>query len=181
VSALVAEADARLAALERLEPGARAVAYAAVQGLAELYGEGLARIAGGLERWGNGGARANGANGAGSMVASGPLESLLEDELIAHLLILHDLHPLDLAARVERALDEARPYLRSHGGDAEVAGIEDGVVWLRLSGSCHGCPGSAATLRDAVEEAVRRLAPEIERVEEEGANTKLVQLERRGV
>lgn len=195
VDARVAEVDARLAALERLEPGARNIAFAAVQGLAELYGEGLARIVGGLEHWSalRVGAYANGGGevevrgggsfgeGAGELAeVSDPLASLLEDELVAHLLILHDLHPLDLAARVERALDETRPYLRSHGGDAEVVGIEGGVVRLRLIGSCRGCPGSALTLRDAVEEAIRRLAPEIERVEEEGANLKLVQLERRG-
>lgn len=165
MSALVAEVDARLAALEGLEPGARAVAYAAVRGLAGLYGEGLARIVTGLERW----------DGARS-----PLALLLEDDLVEYLLILHELHPLDLDERVERALGEARPYLRSHGGDAEVVAIDDGVVRIRMVGSCRGCPSSAVTLRDAVEEAVRRHAPEIERVEEVGGITTLVQLELRG-
>jgi Fe-S cluster biogenesis protein NfuA len=103
--------------------------------------------------------------------ASDPLESLLEDELVTHLLILHDLHPLDLATRVEQALDEMRPYLRSHGGDAVVVGIEGAVVQLRMIGSCQGCPASALTLRDAVETAIRRVAPEIERVEEVGGGS----------
>lgn len=165
IRARVAAVEARLEALEGLEPVARTMAYAAVQGLAGLYGEGLARIVGRLGGWHGGGNWGGGAAG-GPTVASGPLAALLDDELVAHLLILHDLHPLDLAARIEQALEEVRPYLRSHGGDAEVAEIEDGVVRLRLSGSCQGCPASAQTLRDAVTAAIHRLAPEIERVEE---------------
>jgi Fe-S cluster biogenesis protein NfuA len=157
--ARVAAVEARLDGLETLEPMARTLAFAAVQGLAGLYGEGLARIV----------ARLVELEAAGPAGAAGPLAALLEDELVAHLFILHDLHPVGLAARVEQALDETRPYLRSHGGDAEVVRIEGGVVQLRMIGSCHGCPSSALTLRQAVETAVRRLAPEIARVEEGGA------------
>lgn len=224
--AQVAAVEARLAALENLEPVARTLAFAAVQGLAELYGEGLTRIVVGLEGWARhyagergegewgvaecsngvavrgGGVEGHGIGMAGhgntvvplgnasevrgsgapgsaageKAEASDPLESLLEDELIAHLLILHDLHPHDLTARVEQALDEVRPYLRSHGGDAEVVNIEDGVVQIRMIGSCQGCPSSMVTLSQAVEEAVRRLAPEVERVVE-APRPVLVQLE----
>lgn len=172
--ARVAAVEARLDALETIEPVARTLAFAAVQGLAGLYGEGLARIV----------ARLLELEPAGA--AGDPVAALLDDELVAHLLILHDLHPLDLRARVEQALDETRPYLRSHGGDAEVVRIEGGVVQIRMVGSCHGCPASTVTLREAVTKAIWRLAPEIERVEEAGvvpdpdAGAELVQLERRG-
>ena len=61
------------------------------------------------------------------------------------------------------ALDEVRPYLASHGGDVELLGVEDGVVRLRLEGSCNGCPSSAMTLKLAIEEAIARAAPDVER------------------
>ena len=72
------------------------------------------------------------------------------------LLLLHGLHPLDLEARVRQALDKVRPYLRSHGGNVELLGVDEGVVRLRLEGSCHGCPSSAATMRQTIEEAILR-------------------------
>jgi Fe-S cluster biogenesis protein NfuA len=70
---------------------------------------------------------------------------------------------------VQGALEEVRPYLRQHGGGVELLGIEDGVVRLRLEGSCNGCPSSAVTLKLAVEEAIQRAAPDVERIEAEGA------------
>jgi Fe-S cluster biogenesis protein NfuA/nitrite reductase/ring-hydroxylating ferredoxin subunit len=92
-----------------------------------------------------------------------------QDELLSHLLVLHDLHPVAVERRVEAALDEVRPYLRSHGGDVELVAVEDGVAKLRLAGTCNGCPSSSATMRLAVEEAVLKAAPELARVEAEGA------------
>ena len=53
-------------------------------------------------------------------------EALAGDELVAHLLLLHGLHPVPLEERVRGALDEVRPYLDSHGGDVELLGVEDG-------------------------------------------------------
>jgi Fe-S cluster biogenesis protein NfuA len=47
--------------------------------------------------------------------------------------------------------------------------IDDGVVRLRLEGACNGCPSSALTLTSAVEDAVLRAAPDVERIEAEGA------------
>jgi Fe-S cluster biogenesis protein NfuA len=117
----------------------------AVQALVELYGEALRRI---TER-----------------VQS---EQLVEDELLHHLLLVHDLHPVDVETRVRQALDDVRPYLGSHGGDVELLGVEDGVARLQLEGTCNGCPSSTVTLRTAIEEAVLRAAPELERIEAEG-------------
>ena len=81
---------------------------------------------------------------------------------------MHGLHPVPLHERVTGALDEVRPYLLTHGGGVELLGIDDGVVRLRLEGTCNGCPSSALTLKSAVEEAITRAAPDVERIEAEG-------------
>jgi Fe-S cluster biogenesis protein NfuA len=94
--------------------------------------------------------------------------ALADDELLAHLLLLHDLHPVDVGTRVANALEEVRPYLGSHGGDVELLGVEEGVARLRLNGTCDGCPSSAVTLKHSIETAILRAAPELERVEAEG-------------
>jgi Fe-S cluster biogenesis protein NfuA/nitrite reductase/ring-hydroxylating ferredoxin subunit len=59
----------------------------------------------------------------------------------------------------EAALDEIRPYIHSHGGEVELLDVADGVVHVRLAGSCVGCAGSAVTLRRGVEEALRSRYP----------------------
>jgi Fe-S cluster biogenesis protein NfuA/nitrite reductase/ring-hydroxylating ferredoxin subunit len=90
------------------------------------------------------------------------LDRLAADKLVAGLLAVHGLHPDDVGTRVARALDGVRPYLGSHGGDVQFLGVtEDGVVRLRMLGSCDGCPSSAVTLTLAVETAVRAAAPEV--------------------
>jgi Fe-S cluster biogenesis protein NfuA/nitrite reductase/ring-hydroxylating ferredoxin subunit len=137
--------------IDALDPAARATALAAVQALLDLYGEGLARI---VDRVG--------------AVDGGIAASLADDELVAHLMMLHDLHPVSVEERIGRALDEVRPYLGSHGGDVELLVVDGPVAHLRLQGSCSGCPSSSVTLRLAVEDAIRRSAPEIERIEAEG-------------
>jgi Fe-S cluster biogenesis protein NfuA len=93
------------------------------------------------------------------------MSSLLDDELVYHLLILHGIHPQPVEARVARALDDVRPYIRSHGGEVELVGIANGVARVRLSGSCQGCASSAATLEHAVTESVLAVAPELTGVE----------------
>ena len=91
------------------------------------------------------------------------------DELVAHLLFLHGLHPVPVEERVAGALEEMRPYLDSHGGDVRLLGVEDGVVRLQLEGSCSGCPSSAITLRHGIEAAIYAAAPDVERIEAEDA------------
>lgn len=66
---------------------------------------------------------------------------------------------LDDPALVEQALDDIRPYLRSHGGEVEVVEVRSGVVRVRLTGSCSGCTASAITLQHGVEEALRDHLP----------------------
>ncbi len=92
-------------------------------------------------------------------------EELPDDDLVSSLLILHGLHPLGLEARVEEALEEVRPYMHSHGGNVELLGVENGVVHLRLGGSCDGCQASKVTLKYAVEDAIYETAPEVNDVE----------------
>jgi Fe-S cluster biogenesis protein NfuA len=91
------------------------------------------------------------------------------DELIANVLLLHGLHPVDLETRVESALKKVRPYLRSHGGNVELLQIVDGAVRLRLIGSCQGCPSSTQTFRTAIETAIYDKAPDVVRIECDGA------------
>ncbi|WP_051133085.1 NifU family protein [Nocardia paucivorans] len=130
---------------------ARERAEQLVREVVDLYGEGLTRVVGLLD--------------------SETLERLARDDLIASLLLVHGLHPHDVATRVRAALDDVRPYLGSHGGDVDLVDIVDGVVRLELTGSCRGCPSSAVTLELAVEDAVRAAAPEIEAIEVVTAHT----------
>jgi Fe-S cluster biogenesis protein NfuA/nitrite reductase/ring-hydroxylating ferredoxin subunit len=93
------------------------------------------------------------------------LDALAGDQLVAGLLLVHGLHPHDVTTRVAKALDDVRPYLGSHGGDVELVDVnEEGVVRLRLLGSCDGCPSSSVTLKLAVEGAVEAAAPEVTRI-----------------
>lgn len=87
-----------------------------------------------------------------------------EHPLARALLAMYGLAPLDARAQVEEALDAVRPYVRSHGGEVELLSVDGGVVHVRMSGACHGCAGSAITLRRGVEEALRAGYPGFERV-----------------
>ncbi|MET1153055.1 NifU family protein [Arthrobacter sp.] len=94
------------------------------------------------------------------------MQALTSDELVSAVLLIHGLHPQDLQTRVASALDSVRPYLGSHGGDVELLEInDDGVVRLRLLGTCQGCPSSSVTLKYAVEEAIEAAAPEVAAIE----------------
>jgi Fe-S cluster biogenesis protein NfuA/nitrite reductase/ring-hydroxylating ferredoxin subunit len=93
---------------------------------------------------------------------------LAQDDLVSSLLLLHGLHPDSLGERVQKALDRVRPYLGSHGGDVEVVSAEGGLVRLRMAGSCDGCPSSTATVKLAIEGAVRAAAPEVTDIQVEG-------------
>src|SRR5580698_1761933 len=164
------------------DPTFRDDALALVQLLLDLHRQGLARIieiAGHPDTSRSNGApsgkAANGAtlngtaaNGAASNGTGGLIDRLAADERVAPLLMLHDLHPVDLPTRVEQALEKVRPLLRSHGGDVELVDLSEGVVKLKLDGSCHGCPSSSITLRNAIEEAIFEFAPDIERLEVAG-------------
>jgi Fe-S cluster biogenesis protein NfuA len=140
------------------EPKVAEAAEELAQLLMEMYGAGLERIVTVL----------SGAGAAGAEL----LGELADDDLVASLLVLHDLHPEDTLARVSRALESVRPYLGSHAGGVELLGLAhepDGeVVLLRLQGSCDGCPSSAITVKMAIEKAIEEVCPEVVRVAVEG-------------
>jgi Fe-S cluster biogenesis protein NfuA len=149
----VARVEGLLEQLEALsDPVARATATEVVQALLDLYGEGLGRIVGVLAE-----------HDDGTLA-----RALADDELVAHLLLLHGLHPVPVQERVRGALDGVLPYLESHGGSVELLGVEEGIVHLRLEGSCSGCPSSSMTLKLAIEDAIFKLAPDVEEVRAEG-------------
>lgn len=68
---------------------------------------------------------------------------------------------------VQAALTEVRPYLHSHGGEMEAVDITDGVVRLKLHGSCDGCTASATTIKDRVEASLKANWADFRRVEVE--------------
>ena len=71
-----------------------------------------------------------------------------------------------LYTRTEEALDTIRPYLATDGGNVKILEITpEGVLRLELLGSCGTCPMSSMTMKAGIEEAVRRLVPEITHVE----------------
>jgi Fe-S cluster biogenesis protein NfuA len=63
--------------------------------------------------------------------------------------------------KVAAALEKVRPALQADGGDVELVDVKDGVVTVRLTGACGGCPMSAMTLKMGVERVVREEVPEI--------------------
>jgi Fe-S cluster biogenesis protein NfuA/nitrite reductase/ring-hydroxylating ferredoxin subunit len=146
--------EQHVAQVERLLEEADENGVELARALLDMYGEGLRRI---LER------------------ADG--RALAEDELVSHLLLLHDLHPVPVEDRVREALESVRPYLESHGGNVELVGVEADVVRVRMHGSCNGCPSSTMTLKLAIEDSIQRMAPEVQRVEAEGTSQPLLQLE----
>src|SRR6202048_4156087 len=96
-------------------------------------------------------------------------EAFTDDQLVASLLLVHNLHPHGVERRVSDALDSVRPYLGSHGGDVHLIEVADGpdgsIVRLQFSGSCKTCPSSSVTLELAVEDAIRAAAPEVSSIE----------------
>jgi Fe-S cluster biogenesis protein NfuA len=136
------------------DPEVRAAALELVQSVVELHGAALQRL---IDRC------LETAEGERVLTAA------LEDNLVAGMFLLHSLHPDDIETRVIRGLEAVRPYLKSHDGDCELVSVRDGIVRLKLHGSCGSCPSSSVTLRDAVEEALYEAAPDILEIVAENA------------
>jgi len=133
---------------------AKEIAEQLIAAIVELYGQGLERIVQTL----------GGAGAPGEEIR----DRIADDGVVASLLLIHDLYPIDIETRVLEALASVRPYMESHGGDIEFLGIKDGVAHLRLEGHCKGCPASAATLELAIKEAIEEAAPDLAGLEVEG-------------
>jgi Fe-S cluster biogenesis protein NfuA len=69
--------------------------------------------------------------------------------------------------RIEQTLDTLRPYIASHRGKVEVVDFDetDGILLLRLGGTCSGCSASSITLRQGIEARLRQMVPEVRQVE----------------
>jgi Fe-S cluster biogenesis protein NfuA/nitrite reductase/ring-hydroxylating ferredoxin subunit len=136
------------------ESSTRALADELVAAIVQMYGAGLERIIAALFD----------AGAEGERIAA----SLAEDELVATLLLIHDLHPVPLEQRVQDALDSVRPYMESHGGNVELLSLEQGVARIHLRGSCSDCSASSVTLELAIKQALEEMAPDLEGLEVEG-------------
>ncbi len=65
---------------------------------------------------------------------------------------------------VKAVLDEIRPALKADGGDVELVGVQDGIVSVRLTGACGGCPMSTMTLKMGIERLLKQKLPEVKQV-----------------
>jgi Fe-S cluster biogenesis protein NfuA/nitrite reductase/ring-hydroxylating ferredoxin subunit len=153
--ALVGRVEELTEALDAIgDPFAKSCAEDLVGTLMQLYGEGLERILAAVDEDGTPALR----------------ERLVDDGVVASLLLIHGLYPVPLEERVREALDSVRPYMETHGGDVELLGISDGVARLRLEGHCRGCAASASTLELGIKQALQEAAPDLEGIEVEGAD-----------
>src|SRR3954469_1043788 len=147
---LIARVQELTGRLEDLEDGScRELAEELTGAVVQMYGAGLERIVELIED-------------------EETRDRLASDELVAGLLMIHDLYPVPLEERVMAALDSVRPYRESHGGNIELLGFEDGVVRLRLEGSCKSCRASSSTLELAVRQALEEAAPDLDGMDVEG-------------
>ncbi len=145
IEALVAE----LAALG--DPVARAKAEEVLELITRFYGAGIERI---LE-----------------IVDEEPDEGaerlfgrFTDDSLVASLMLLHGLHPLDAETRIRAALER----VRTHGADATLVEVVDGVARINVAPNSNGRGPSAEAVRQAIEQAVQGAAPEVSRVDLDG-------------
>ncbi|PLX05426.1 MAG: hypothetical protein C0594_07375 [Marinilabiliales bacterium] len=71
----------------------------------------------------------------------------------------------EVKQKVVDALNQVKPYLQADGGDIELVEITDDlVVKVELQGACGSCPFSIQTLKNGVEQAVKREVPQIKEV-----------------
>ena len=132
--------------IEELDEPVRARVFELLDGIDALHRAALRRLSGALD---------------GQTIAR-----LREDPGVAWLFDAYGIG-IDERAAADAALEEIRPYIHSHGGAVEVLGADEGVVRVKLSGSCSGCTASAITLREGVEQALAERLPSFTRLEVE--------------
>jgi Fe-S cluster biogenesis protein NfuA/nitrite reductase/ring-hydroxylating ferredoxin subunit len=144
-----------LAEVEALPyPGARELIQDCMESVLGFYGAGLKRILQVVSEDGPEGRKV--------------FRDLIRDDVVKGLLLIHDLHPLNLEARLLEALDKVRPYLKSHGGNVELISLENNVARLRLQGTCQSCASSSVTLELAIRHAIEQACPDLAHFEVEG-------------
>ena len=139
----LAALDEQLAQLETTPGPIGELALATVSGLAEIYGQALAR--------------------ALDLVDPALLDRMLGDELIGHLLVLHGIHPTPLKYRASRVIEGLRLALSARGAEIELTGMNHGVAIVRLSPKGCGAT-SAAGIEQAVRAALLTAVPELSAV-----------------
>ncbi len=149
------------------DPGVLSVARELVQSVMDLYGAGLERMTEIIAT--------NGETGRAI------LDEIGRDELTGSLLAANGVHPLDLEARVRRAVEQLRPRTASQG-TVELLSIDGGAIRVRLRPAAGGCGSHAGSFQSLVEAAVYEAAPDLtelafEVVEAAGAAGGFVPLE----
>jgi len=158
--ALIERVEELTAQVEGLSDArARRTAEDLASAVIDMYGEGLTRIVEILD-----------ADDSGQEIKG----RLVDDGIVASLLLIHDLFPVPIEDRVAEALDNVRPYMESHGGNVELVSLEADVARIRLEGSCDGCPASSSTLELAIKTALEETAPDLEGIEVEGLEQDLL-------
>ena len=70
-----------------------------------------------------------------------------------------------LKERVEKVIRKIRPFLRGDGGNIQLISVsDDGIVKVRLTGACRGCPMAAMTLKNTIEANIKKEIPEVKKV-----------------
>ena len=129
------------------DPASRAAATELVQLLMDLHGAGLERILEIVFQSGD----------AGVSV----INELGQNPLVGSLLVLYGLHSDDMQTRVERKLKQIDSKLHKMGAEAELVGVNDGEVRLRLSVDGQTCGSTKGAVRSTVEEAMYEAAPDL--------------------
>ena len=129
------------------DPSARELARRLTQALLDLHQAGFRRM---LELL---------ANGKSSQAVPSAWQT---DPLVSNLLILHQLHPLDVETRIAKAVAELEPLLDQHHVQLEIVELTDQHVRLQVSGACGGCRSSEAAIRRAIDVAICGSAPELQ-------------------
>ncbi len=137
--------EERLQQVQALErPQARETALGLAQAILDLHAAALARMLQLMSESDDGTAL---------------IDKIAADPQAGSVLLLHDLHPLDLASRVERALED--PSFHGRGATAELVSVQDGVVRVHIDGG--------PALRSAIERAIWEAAPDARELIVDGA------------
>lgn len=147
---LAKRVDSATAALQDLDPSARAVAEELKSAIEAIHRAGLVTIVRRL--------RADEA-------ARPVLFDLVDDPVVHLLLSLHEIVRPDPMTQALKALETVRPQLQGHGGDVTLVRLDEGTAFVRLQGACNGCSMSSVTLRNLVEQALTESVPSITGVE----------------
>lgn len=147
---LARRVDDAMAALDDLDPAARAAAEELQGAIEAVHRAGLVTIVRRLRE---------------DETTRPVLFELVDDPVVHLLLSLHGIVRPDPVTHANQVLESVRPQLHSHGGDVSLVRIEDGTAFVRLEGACNGCSMSSVTLRNLVEGALVEGVPAVTAVE----------------